>query len=56
MDQERLEKLEFLPGNRIDKLPEADWKTYAGFTALSWQHIIDKNHNFQCDAWNGLWV
>jgi hypothetical protein len=55
-DQERLEKLEFLPGDRIDKLSEADWKVHAGFTALSWQRIIDKNNNFQCDARNGLWV
>ena len=56
MDQERLEKLEFLPGDKIDKLPEMDWKTHAGFTALSWQQIVDKNHSFERDARNGYWL
>lgn len=56
MDQERLEKLEFLPGDKIDKLPEVDWKTHAGFTALSWQQIVDKNRSFERDARNGLWL
>ena len=55
-DQERLEKLEYQPGDKIDGLPEADWKILAGFTSLSWRRIVDKNSNFICDARNGLWA
>ena len=46
LDQERLEKLEFQPGSKIDNLPDDNWKSFAGFTSLSWQHIIEKNQAF----------
>lgn len=55
-DQQRLEKLEFQPGDKIDNLPDDDWKTFAGFTSLSWRRIVDKNGIFLRDARNGLWV
>jgi hypothetical protein len=54
VDQERLQQLEFMPGDKISNLPEADWKA-SGFTALSWQRVIAKNNNFLRDARNGLW-
>jgi hypothetical protein len=55
-DQERLEKLEYQPGDKIDNLPEDDWKTFAGFTSLSWRRIVDKNYTFVRDARNGHWA
>ncbi|KAF8151377.1 hypothetical protein B0H34DRAFT_861891 [Crassisporium funariophilum] len=56
VDQERLEKLEFQPGDKINTLPEAKWKTFAGFTSLSWCRILDKNHMFVHNARTGQWV
>ena len=56
IDQERLEKLEYQPGDKIDSLPEDDWKTFAGFTSLSWRRIIEKNYSFVHDAQNGHWA
>lgn len=56
MDQERLEKLEFQPGDKIDNLSDDDWKTFAGFTSLSWRRIIEKNQTFIRDARSGVWA
>ncbi|PPQ80784.1 hypothetical protein CVT24_011488 [Panaeolus cyanescens] len=55
-DQERLEKLEYQPGDKLDALEESDWKNFAGFTSLSWQRILEKTRQFVQDVRNGLWV
>ena len=56
LDQERLEKLEFQPGNKIDNLPDDNWKSFAGFTSLSWQYSIEKNRTFIRNARSGAWA
>ncbi|PPQ76455.1 hypothetical protein CVT24_013349 [Panaeolus cyanescens] len=55
-DQERLERLEFQPGDKLDSLDEADWKNFAGFTSLSWQRILEKTRQFLRDVQMGVWV
>jgi hypothetical protein len=54
-DRERLEKMEFCPGDDLDSLGPDDWKVFGGFAALSWARFKAKNQQFICDVQLGKW-
>lgn len=54
-DKDRLEKLEFRPGDSIDDLDAEEWKIFGGFPALSWGRIKAKNRQFLEDVHSGRW-
>ncbi|THU81438.1 hypothetical protein K435DRAFT_873343 [Dendrothele bispora CBS 962.96] len=54
-DKERLEELEYTPGNRsIDKLCSAEWKD-VGFKTLSWNKVLEAHYRFLKDVKSGVW-
>lgn len=54
-DRERLEKMEFRPGDNIKNLEADEWRLFGGFPALSWGRIKGKNQEFLCDVQLGIW-
>jgi hypothetical protein len=56
VDQERLEKLEFRPGNNISKLEREDWQGQAGFSKLAWDRMLGKHAEFLNDVKLGVWA
>ncbi|KDR71134.1 hypothetical protein GALMADRAFT_102840 [Galerina marginata CBS 339.88] len=54
-DRERLEKIEFRPGDDLDSLGPDEWKAFGGFAALSWARIKTKNQEFIRDVQLGKW-
>ena len=49
-------KLEFVPGDRgNERLGQEDWQGDAGFTKLTWDHILWKHKGFLVDVSRGLW-
>ena len=55
VDHNRLEKMEFRPGDDIDQLGSEEWKGLDGFTTLSWSRIQRKNRQFLDDVRKGSW-
>lgn len=54
-DRERLEKMEFCPGDDLDSLGPDDWRVFGGFAALSWARFKAKNQEFIRDVQLGKW-
>ena len=54
-DRERLEKMEFQPGDNINDLEADEWRLFGGFPALSWGRIKAKNQEFLRDVQLGIW-
>jgi hypothetical protein len=55
-DRERLEKLEYCPGNAINKLEREDWQGQAGFSKLLWNWMLETHHTFLNDVQQGFWA
>jgi hypothetical protein len=55
-DQKQLEKLEYCPGNAINKLDREDWQLQAGFSKLAWNQMLAKHEEFLHNVKNGLWA
>ncbi|KAG9308591.1 hypothetical protein JVU11DRAFT_11695 [Chiua virens] len=46
-DQQKLQKLEYRPGNRtVERLNEKDWREFAGFTTLGWESFLAAHRRF----------
>jgi hypothetical protein len=54
-DRERLERLEYCPGDAIHKLEREDWQGQAGFSKLAWDRILEKHQEFLKDVRQGRW-
>jgi hypothetical protein len=56
VDEAKLEKLEFIPGEKaFERLEPEDWKDFAGFTKLAWNRVLDHHKQLVADAKLGLW-
>lgn len=55
-DRERLEKLEYTPGDAINKLEREDWQGQASFSKLAWTRMLEKHQAFLKDIRNGVWA
>ncbi|KAF8799255.1 hypothetical protein BYT27DRAFT_6875410 [Phlegmacium glaucopus] len=53
IDRSRLQKLEFLPGDPIEKLDRVEWHDEGGFQRLSWDRLLAKNREFLRDVHAG---
>ena len=52
-----LQKLDFLPGDPIEKLDQVKWHDKEGFQCLGWDQMLAKNHQFLRDVCSGtVWV
>jgi hypothetical protein len=57
-DEAKLDKLDFLPGDReIKRLGREDrnGEAEAEFSRLAWQHVLTKHREFLTDVENGSW-
>jgi hypothetical protein len=56
-DRSRLQKLDFQPGDSIEKLERVEWHDDGGFQRLAWNRILAKNRQFLRDVRAGtVWV
>jgi hypothetical protein len=56
-DRSRLQKLDFLPGDPIEKLDRVEWHDEGGFQRLGWDRMLAKNREFLRDVRAGMvWV
>jgi hypothetical protein len=55
-DRERLDKLEYCPGDAIEKLDREDWQGEAGFSKLAWCRMLDVHRTFMRDVKRGVWL
>lgn len=56
-DRGRLQKLDFQPGDPIEKLERVEWHDEGGFQRLGWDRMLAKNREFLRDVRAGtLWV
>jgi hypothetical protein len=55
-DRERLDKLEYCPGDAIEKLDREDWHGEAGFSKLAWCRMLDVHRTFMRDVKKGVWL
>jgi hypothetical protein len=57
IDHSHLQKLDFLPGDQIEKLERVEWHNEGGFQRLEWDRMLAKNHEFLQDMCSGImWV
>jgi hypothetical protein len=57
VDRGRLQKLDFQPGDPIEKLERVEWHDEGGFQRLGWDRMLAKNREFLRDVRAGtLWV
>jgi len=54
-DREHLDKLDYQPGDAIDKLEWVDWHDEAGFAKLGWEHMLGTHRRFLRDVRLGVW-
>jgi hypothetical protein len=54
-DRERLDKLDYQPGDAIDKLERIDWNGEAGFAKLGWERMLGTHRRFLKDVRLGVW-
>jgi hypothetical protein len=55
-DRERLDKLEYCPGDALEKLDREDWQGEAGFSKLAWCRMLDVHRTFMRDVKRGVWL
>lgn len=55
-DRERLDKLEYCPGDALEKLDREDWQGQAGFSKLAWCRMLDVHRTFMRDVKQGIWL
>jgi len=53
VDRGRLQKLDFLPGDPIEKLDQVEWHDEGGFQRLGWDQMLAKNREFLRDVRSG---
>ncbi|KAF8230975.1 hypothetical protein L208DRAFT_1181818, partial [Tricholoma matsutake] len=52
-DHGHLQKLNFQPGDPIEKLEQVEWHDEGGFQCLGWDRMLSKNHEFLRDMHAG---
>lgn len=55
-DRERLDKLEYCPGDALEKLDREDWQGQAGFSKLAWCRMLDVHRALMRDVKQGVWL
>jgi hypothetical protein len=57
VDCGHLQKLDFLPGDPIEKLGRVEWHDEGGFQHLGWDQMLANNRQFLRDVHSGtVWV
>ena len=49
-NRKHLDKLDYQPGDAIDKLEQVDWHDEAGFAKLGWERMLGTHHCFLRDV------
>jgi hypothetical protein len=55
-DHECLDKLEYYPGDTINKLERVEWQEQARCSKLAQNQMLAKHQEFQNDVQHGLWA